>query len=121
MKAFSEDAVEMNKGFGKLEKTMKLMFVDKLFLWPRFEERVADTLKQNAPELIDTPVSLSRNMNAIHDAILSIIRISLDEIKEKNKNVCFTQKYTSIYEGNKKKQQHTRLLTILSLYCCRLM
>lgn len=35
VKAFSDEPMDFQKGFGKLEKIMKLLFVEKVFLYPR--------------------------------------------------------------------------------------
>lgn len=47
IKAFSDNPVALVGGFSKLEKVMKCLFVAKVFLWPRFQSNVIDTLSKH--------------------------------------------------------------------------
>ena len=47
IKAFTDNPVALVGGFGKLEKVMKCLFVAKVFLWPRFQTNVIETLNKH--------------------------------------------------------------------------
>ena len=51
VKAFSEDAENLQTGFGRVERTMRLLYVKRLYLWPRFQATVADALDRFQPEV----------------------------------------------------------------------
>lgn len=47
IKAFSHNATAFMTGFSHVERTMKNLFVRKLFLWPRFHAHVQETLEKH--------------------------------------------------------------------------
>ena len=51
IKAFTDDPLSLVAGFGKLEKTMRALYIRKLFLWPRFHEVVRQQLSAGKPEV----------------------------------------------------------------------
>jgi DNA excision repair protein ERCC-4 len=70
IKAFSDDAESLQMGFGKVERLLKLLYMKKLYLWPRFRLEVANVLNARQPEVIELSVSLTKNMTASQSAIL---------------------------------------------------
>ena len=44
IKAFSDDPETLTNAFGKVERVLKLLYVTRLYLWPRFQIQVASIL-----------------------------------------------------------------------------
>ena len=51
VKAFSDDPLALVAGYGRVEKTLRSLYVRKLFLWPRFHEVVRQQLAASQPEV----------------------------------------------------------------------
>lgn len=84
IKAFSEQEYNFSIGFSKLEKMLKLMFIQNIYLYPRFRKDVMETLDKNSPDVIEIKVGLTKNMRLIQNAMVSIIKSSIEEIKRQN-------------------------------------
>lgn len=81
IKAFSEQEYNFSVGFSKLEKMLKLMYLENIYLYPRFRKEVMETLDKNSPDVIEIKVNLTKNMKLIQNSIISIIKSSIEEIK----------------------------------------
>ncbi|KAL0488836.1 DNA excision repair protein ERCC [Acrasis kona] len=81
VKAFSEEANDFVRGFAHVESVMKLLFVEKLFLWPRFHTFVGKDLDSRVVECIDVFAKMSPSQKGIENAIIDIIKETLNEIK----------------------------------------
>ena len=88
IKAFSESPESFTSGFNKVEKTMKFLFLRRMFLWPRFHLSVSEVIGQ-APraEVIEFKVSLTENMKDIQAAIIECMEACLNELKRANPSV----------------------------------
>jgi DNA excision repair protein ERCC-4 len=53
VKAFTDEAGALVAGFHKVEKIMKHLTVRKLYLWPRFQATVSDSLSVCPPEVVE--------------------------------------------------------------------
>ena len=84
VKAFSDQEYYFTNGFEKLKKMMNLLFLEKLYLWPRFRKEVNDSLNRNTPDVIEITTTLSPYMKEIQNNILELIRASLKEITKLN-------------------------------------
>lgn len=81
VKAFTEDA-EALIGENKLESCLKLLFIKKLYLYPRFHQSITSTFsKFPLPEVVEVHVPLSKTMSVIQSAILACIKACIGEIK----------------------------------------
>lgn len=81
IKAFSEESEQLQNGFGKLERLMKMLFIKKLYLWPRFRAQIDSQLSHNQAEVIELSLPLTPAMKAIQSAILVAMNTCLQELK----------------------------------------
>jgi DNA excision repair protein ERCC-4 len=114
IKAFSEQAESLMKGFFKVEKVMKCLHVKKLLLWPRFHISVNETLQRAQPDVIElhhslTPgwyilciITVLSSVNTIHGtcacgiamkgiqgALVEVMDACITELKQANKQMAF--------------------------------
>jgi DNA excision repair protein ERCC-4 len=83
LKAFCEDPEALTGGQAKLERLMKVLYVTKLYLWPRFRVDINQALASRvAPNVIELSISLSSHMKAIQSAILVAINTCVNELKK---------------------------------------
>ena len=87
LKGFSSDASRWTSGFSKVESTMKLMYIQHLWLYPRFHSVVAESLGRNPPDVIEIEQPLSPNMASIQQAIIVAMEACLKELKKSAKNL----------------------------------
>ncbi|RKP00956.1 hypothetical protein CXG81DRAFT_12593 [Caulochytrium protostelioides] len=83
IKAFSDVADGFTHGYWKLERSMKTLFLRRVFLWPRFHTDVAQTLSQaGRTHLVEIRVPLSPAMRAMQDALLACIETCISDLKK---------------------------------------
>eukprot|EP01041_Mallomonas_annulata_P000717 gene717-1382_t len=104
IKAFSDDPLSFQNGLGKIEQTLRHLFVQKLYLWPRFHQHISQALNPstaitvNAEEethkqgqsqgqsqgadVIELSQSLSPHMKAVQAALLATIESCIQELKK---------------------------------------
>eukprot|EP01038_Epipyxis_sp_PR26KG_P009087 gene9087-12256_t len=82
IKAFSDDPDSLNGRFGKVERLLKVLYVKKLYLWPRFRLEISHILEERQPEVIELAQSLTINMTAIQNAILVSLQTCINELKK---------------------------------------
>ncbi|XP_065833923.1 DNA repair endonuclease XPF-like isoform X2 [Oscarella lobularis] len=87
IKAFSDSAQAFTSGFFQIERTMKNLFVRKLYLWPRFQALVSSSLEKHKPEAIELHQKMTPNMMAVQQAILDVMSICLQELKKSNRTL----------------------------------
>ncbi|KAL3151984.1 hypothetical protein ABBQ32_001106 [Trebouxia sp. C0010 RCD-2024] len=85
IRAFSDQPTGFASGFNKIEKTMKALYVRKLFLWPRYQGAVKDSLEKHECELVEMWLHLSPPMSAIYDAISDLMDSCVKELRKSNK------------------------------------
>jgi len=82
VKAFSEDPEGLTGTFAKVDRTMKLLWIQKLYLWPRFHEAIVRPLDASQPEVIEILQPLSSNMKTMQSAILVALSTIINELKK---------------------------------------
>lgn len=83
VKGFSEEPEALQSGFGKVERLLKVLFVKKLYLWPRFRLEVVQALGQNRePEVVELVTNLTPTMKIIQSAILVAMNTCIQELKK---------------------------------------
>eukprot|EP00899_Mesostigma_viride_P022051 jgi/Mesvir1/302/Mv13626-RA.1 len=80
-RALSDSPPSFQGGFSKVERTMRCLFVRKLYLWPRFHVGVHDVLDAAPPDVIELRSSLTPLMQAIHGALTDVMGLCLRELK----------------------------------------
>ncbi len=101
IKAVSEEIERFSRGFDPLTKKLKLLKVNKVFLWPRFHIEVTNSLyninnsnnnnkkdsSANSTSVIEINVELTDLMKEIQTAILQCIEASISELKKLNQSL----------------------------------
>ncbi|KAL7515474.1 hypothetical protein ACHAXN_012795 [Cyclotella atomus] len=91
VKAFSDDASALVRGFAKIDKIMKCLQVPKLYLYPRFHSSVAEELERCPPHVEELHVSLSESMKKIQGAIAAAVRACMRDLRSRCPMVDFTE------------------------------
>ncbi|OQR98626.1 DNA repair endonuclease XPF [Achlya hypogyna] len=91
VKAFSEDAYAFSNGFHKVEQVMKLLYLRKLLLYPRFHMAIHSVLAQHEPEVFEIDVALSPLMKDMQAALLVALEATLNELKRSCKDLDETE------------------------------
>lgn len=81
IKAFTEDPESLTGSFGKIDRTMRLLWLQKMYLWPRFHEKISSFLKKSEPEVIETFVPLNQPMKVIQASLLVCLNATIQELK----------------------------------------
>ncbi|KAF9169504.1 hypothetical protein BGX20_010237 [Mortierella sp. AD010] len=81
VKAFSDQPEVFSAGFATLEKTMKLLYLRKVNLWPRFHVTVTESLESHATDVIEIRQPMTKAMKAIQSAIIDCIDVCLQELR----------------------------------------
>jgi DNA excision repair protein ERCC-4 len=85
IKAFSDDATSLVSGsFGKVDKVLKSLQVQRLFLYPRFHASVAEELERRPPSVIELHQPLSDSMKSIQNYLAASIRSCLRDLRQKS-------------------------------------
>lgn len=84
IKAFSSSAESFTRGFARVERVMKTLFVRNLYLWPRFQAIVHATLEKLKPEVVELHLQLTSTMLELQTALLDLISYVVKEIKRIN-------------------------------------
>lgn len=83
IKAFCEDPEHLTNGYMKVERLLRSLYLQKLFLWPRFRLEVARALEMHTqPDVIELSLPLSKHMLAIQNGILVAMTTCLKELKK---------------------------------------
>ena len=91
IKAFSDDASALVRGFAKVDKIMKSIQVPKLYLYPRFHSSIAEELEKHPPHVEELHVELSESMKRIQGAIAAAVRACMRDLRSKCPVVDFSE------------------------------
>eukprot|EP00037_Helgoeca_nana_P030003 m.366387 g.366387 ORF g.366387 m.366387 type:complete len:942 (-) comp28094_c0_seq2:1702-4527(-) len=84
IKGFSDNPEALARGFNGVEKTMKALWVRKLFLWPRFHQSVTEALEsKKQPKVKQVDMNQTPRMQRIQIAIRELLMACLRELKQK--------------------------------------
>lgn len=81
LKAFSDEPEYFTAGFAKIERSLKLLYLKKLYVWSRNQEKIAAILDKSQPEVIELSQPLTEAMSGIQSSILVALKSTLEEIK----------------------------------------
>lgn len=81
IKALSDRPDLFVGGFSPLERTMKLLFVRTVFLWPRFQVEVAQCLEAHPIKVIELHQPLTKKMQLIQASIMDCLNSCLMELR----------------------------------------
>lgn len=84
IKAFTDDPFSLVSGsFAKVDKVLKSLQVQRLFLYPRFHASVAEELERYPPTVIELHQPLSNTMKEIQNYLAASIRSCLRDLRQK--------------------------------------
>lgn len=105
IKAFSDDASTLVSGsFAKVDKVLKSLQVQRLFLYPRFHASVAEELECCPPSVIELHQPLSDSMKSIQNYLAASIRSCLRDLRQRSSLVDLSFLFDP---GGGKKQKRT--------------
>ncbi|ORZ05671.1 DNA repair protein [Lobosporangium transversale] len=81
IKAFSDQPESFTVGFATLEKTLKLLYLRKVNLWPRFHVTVTESLESHSTDVIEIRQPMTKAMKTIQAAIIDCMDICLQELR----------------------------------------
>ncbi|KAF9427926.1 hypothetical protein BGZ94_003821 [Podila epigama] len=87
IKAFSDQPEVFSTGFATLEKTLKLLYLRKVNLWPRFHVTVTESLESNTTDVIEIRQPMTKSMKAIQAAIIDCMDVCLQELRRSSSAV----------------------------------
>ena len=105
VKAFSDDASSLVRGFAKVDKIMKSLQVPKLYLYPRFHASVAEELEVYPPKVEELHVELSESMKKIQGAIAAAVRACMRDLRSRCPMVDFSELFRGDDDHDVKKRK----------------
>lgn len=84
IKAFSERADALVGGFSRVEKTLKFLRINKLFLYPRFHQTVKEDLDEVPLDVEELHVPMTNKMKIIQLGLMEVIEACLRELTKAN-------------------------------------
>ncbi|KAG0345703.1 hypothetical protein BG005_001192 [Podila minutissima] len=81
VKAFSDQPEVISAGFATLEKTLKLLYLRKVNLWPRFHLTVTESLESHTADVIEIRQPMTKSMKAIQASIIDCMDVCLQELR----------------------------------------
>jgi DNA excision repair protein ERCC-4 len=83
IKGFSEDPESFTSAMNRTEKIMRVLYLKKLYLWPRFRLEIAKNLELSLqPTVLEISLNLTPSMKIIQNSILIAMDISLSDLKK---------------------------------------
>jgi len=81
IKAFSDRAQNFTVGFCHVERVMKSLFIDRLFLLPRYHAAVVSCMDAHKVDTVELLVPMTSHMVACQTALLDLIAACIKELK----------------------------------------
>ncbi|KAI1315066.1 hypothetical protein EDD11_001359 [Mortierella claussenii] len=81
VKAFSDHPESFSTGFATLEKTLKLLYLRKVNLWPRFHVTVTESLESHSADVIEIRQPMTKAMKTIQASIIDCMDACLQELR----------------------------------------
>jgi DNA excision repair protein ERCC-4 len=82
IKAFSEHPEKLMQGFAKVDKVMKALFLQKLYIYPRFHTAISKELEQAPPVVEELHQVLTPRMKMIQNCIAVAVKTCIREIQK---------------------------------------
>jgi DNA excision repair protein ERCC-4 len=83
IKAITESPETLLQGFARIEKTLKALHVNKLYLYPRFHQDVQQELSEHPPQVTEFHQPISAKMKEMQLAIVTAVKHCMRELQEK--------------------------------------
>ncbi|KAG0025165.1 hypothetical protein BGZ82_010184 [Podila clonocystis] len=85
--AHSDHPEVISAGFATLEKTLKLLYLRKVNLWPRFHLTVTESLESHSADVIEIRQPMTKSMKAIQASIIDCMDVCLQELRRSSSAV----------------------------------
>lgn len=109
IKAFSDNANALARGFHTAEKLMRLLYVSRLVLWPRFHQSVRKDLRAHVPDLVDLAVKPSPRVATMLTALRNTAFAVLTDLKTVIRTIDFSELFIEIGDAVKSNEQTSAL------------
>ncbi|TCD61999.1 hypothetical protein EIP91_007639 [Steccherinum ochraceum] len=86
LKAFSDDPEHITNGLSPLRSIMKELQLFKVHIYPRFHQKVIDSLGRDR-SVLQLTINMTEYMTEIHGAIVQCMTTTLSELKRSNTNL----------------------------------
>ncbi|KAL9190577.1 hypothetical protein ACHAXT_000283 [Thalassiosira profunda] len=83
IKAFTDDPAQLISGFAKVDKILKSLQVQKMYLYPRFHAAVAEELERQPPTVFELHQPLSESMKKIQLNLTACMRACMRDMRAK--------------------------------------
>ncbi|TPX33576.1 hypothetical protein SmJEL517_g03568 [Synchytrium microbalum] len=87
IKAFSDYPEGWAQGIWKLERTMKILYLRRVFIWPRFHVNVSRCIDRAPPEVVEIRVQMTKRMKNIQAALMECMSACVNELKRANPSI----------------------------------
>lgn len=84
VKAFSSSPQSFLSGFAQLEKILRALFLRHVYLMPRFQALVKESLEKRKPSVVELRINLTSCMSAAQNSLLEIGAYLFKELKRLN-------------------------------------
>lgn len=91
VKAFTDDASSLIRGFAKTDKILKALQVPQIYLYPRFHSSIAEELEKHPPLVEELHVQLSDSMKKVQGAIAAAVRACMRDLRSRCPLVDFSE------------------------------
>ena len=108
IKAFTDDASSLVAGFAKIDKVLKSLQVQRLFLYPRFHATVAEELEVQPPTVIELHQPLSEKMKQIQQKLAASMIACIRDLRQKCPQLDLSFMSDSSGGGNDKQKKRKR-------------
>lgn len=100
IKAFSENALSVARGFHTVEKLMRMLYLSRLVLWPRFHKSVRAALRAHTPDLVDLAVQPSPRLLTLVSSLRDTVHAVLSDLKNISRAIDMTEIYPDETDQN---------------------
>ena len=78
IKAVSDQPLAFINGFAKVEKIMRVLFVRRLFIWPRFHVAISAALSSQSPDVVELAQPMTPGMAQVHQVEFSFVVLCIE-------------------------------------------
>ncbi|GKY98760.1 hypothetical protein MPSEU_000832300 [Mayamaea pseudoterrestris] len=90
-KAVSQDPEKLMMGFAKVDKIMKALNVQRLYLYPRFQHSIREELERQPPAVLELFQKLTPLQKEMQAAIVAAVQSVVRELKSSTKVITWTE------------------------------
>jgi DNA excision repair protein ERCC-4 len=84
VKAFSDCPEALLQRHSHVQQLLRILFVRRLYLWPRFHATVGHCLETHQPEVVELHQPLTSTMRKLQEAIVQVMHACIQELKMSN-------------------------------------